>query len=603
MRWPVVGVAAVVLVALVLANIAVAAAVTTSGTVRALEKKLIEYGWDVPFPDYLRHNERRMEKRPFDGVIFKLHDGCKVLDPKPWNPKALAQDLKDLRAMRFRRFTDNFIIMWAASNQDWFDDAQWSIILAKARQLAACARLGRCKGVCFDPEPYGPDPWNYSKAAHKDTKSFAEYELMARHRGRQFMGALRSEFPNLHVMTLFQLSVLAGYMQPMDPAERASKLASHHYGLLPAFLEGMIEAAGDQVIITDGNEGAYYYTDSRQHFEVYHRITQKALTLIDPALWDRYRSQVRVGQALYIDQYFGLRTRKVLGHYMTPEERARWFEHNVYWSLYTTDKYVWCYSERMNWWKDQGVPPGCEEAIRSAREKLKEGKPLGFDMREIVEKAKARQRAEIESRIKKRTAEIHRLPPGTTPPVVDGQLDDVAWKKTAPLAPFVLLASYDGSPTAATRAWVTYDDRALYVAWRCEEPAVDRLQCVGVRRDDPLWQGDDVELLVSVPGATAPFYHFMVNPQGLIWDGRGDGEQTDTNYNPRWQAAAQVGKDYWSAEMAVPWEAMNMKPPSPGSSLRANLCRQRLPRRELSCWSSMVSGFLEHELFGTWVFR
>ena len=26
---------------------------------------------------------------------------------------------------------------------------------------------------------------------------------------------------------------------------------------------------------------------------------------------------------------------------MTPEERAQWFEHNTYWALYTSDRYVW----------------------------------------------------------------------------------------------------------------------------------------------------------------------------------------------------------------------------------------------------------------------
>jgi len=52
-----------------------------------------------------------------------------------------------------------------------------------------------------------------------------------------------------------------------------------------------------------------------------------------------------------VDQNFALRqpnTEKYLSYRMTPEERAQWFEHNTYWALYTTDEYVWCYSERMN---------------------------------------------------------------------------------------------------------------------------------------------------------------------------------------------------------------------------------------------------------------
>jgi hypothetical protein len=74
---------------------------------------------------------------------------------------------------------------------------------------------------------------------------------------------------------------------------------------------------------------------------------------------------------------------------MTPEERAKWFEHNTYWALYTTDELVWCYSERMNWWKNQ-VPPGLEEAITSARRKIAEGEPLGFNIEPTIESAEKR---------------------------------------------------------------------------------------------------------------------------------------------------------------------------------------------------------------------
>ena len=47
------------------------------------------------------------------------------------------------------------------------------------------------------------------------------------------------------------------------------------------------------------------------------------------------------------------------------------------------DEYIWCYSERMNWWKTQ-TPPGFEEAIVSARQKIAEGKLLGFDIDLII---------------------------------------------------------------------------------------------------------------------------------------------------------------------------------------------------------------------------
>jgi len=369
----------------------------TAAGVAALDKKLVEYGWEVPTPDFIRANIRQMEQRPFDGLIFKLKAGTNVLEPKAWEESKFAKDLEDLREITWEKFTDNFVIMLAASNQDWFNDEHWKAIENNVRLVARAAKVGRCVGICFDQEPYGENPWAYTKAAHRQSKSFAEYEAIARRRGAQYIRAVEGEFPKPKILTFFQLSLFGGLLKPMKPELRATQLSQTGYALLPAFLNGMLDAAGPDAVIIDGNENAYYYTDSRQHLNVYHLITQQGLYLVDPALWSKYRAQVQVGQALYIDQYFGLRTNKVLGHFMTPEERPKWFEHNVWWTMHTTDRYVWCYSERMNWWTNKDVPPGCEEAIRSARATLAAGQKLGFDLKPLVDAASARERAGKES--------------------------------------------------------------------------------------------------------------------------------------------------------------------------------------------------------------
>ena len=339
-----------------------------------------------------------MTQRPFDGLIFKLEGGGKVLEPTPWDEAKFAGDYEALEAINWGSFTDNFVIMWAASDQDWFNDEHWTAIEHNVRLVTRAARIADCKGVCFDAEPYGTDPWQYQDAVHRETKSFSEYEAKVRERGARFLEVIQEELPDPVIMTFFVLSFHRDLCVPMNPAMRAARLMKHHYGLLPAFWEGMLDAAAPATSIVDGNEGAYYYTDSRQHFEAYHTIAERARYLVSEDRWPAYRSHVRVGQALYIDQYFGLRDRKVPGHYMTPEERPQWFEHNAFWSLYTTDRYVWCYSERMNWWTNKDVPPGCEEAIRAAREKIDKHHPLGFDIGPIIAAAEERQRAQRASK-------------------------------------------------------------------------------------------------------------------------------------------------------------------------------------------------------------
>ena len=591
---------------IVLCMVPFAIAGETAGTregVRRLDKKLIEYGWDVPFADDVAAHIRTMEKRPFDGVIFKLRGGGKVLTPTPWKEADFARDFASLKRIEWKRFTDNFIIAWAASDQDWFNDHHWDAITQNARLLARGAKLGRCVGICFDAEPYGTNPWSYVASAHRSERTFGEVESMVRHRGDMFMRALESEFPGLTILTFFETSYFTRLMQPMDPAKRAEKLSRKHYALLPAFLNGMLQAATADVRIIDGNERAYYYTDSRSYLDIYQRVTQGGLLMVDPALWDQYRAHLRVGQALYVDQVFGLRKQRVLGHYLTGEERPKWFEHNVYWALKTADRYVWCYSERMNWWTGKGVPPGCEEAIRSARQKIADGRDLGFDLAPIIAAGKQRQEDEVNQRITMRTAEIPHLAQGTARPVVDGRLDDAAWRNIPPLAPFVALASRNETLKGRTEAWVAYDDAALYLAFRCHEPNLDRIQSRGQKRDDPVWEGDDVEILLSTPKRLLPFYHFMVAPNNVAWDGVHQDTTVDTAYNPSWEHAVLTGKDVWQVEVRIPWGALSMQAPKPGTRMRANLCRQRMPVSELSSWSPMAKGFLEVKLFGTWIFR
>ena len=360
----------------------------------ALEKKIIEYGWDVPTPDFIRAHIAEMEQKPFDGIIFRLQGGSNVFETTPWEESKLATDLENLSATHWEKFTDNFTLMLAASNQDWFDDNHWNAIEHNTALVARAAKAARCVGICFDPEPYGTNPWVYNETAHHDSKTFADYEAQTRKRGAQFIKAIERELPNPKILTFFQLSLFGDLCRPMKPEDRAAKLAPHSYGLLPAFLNGMLDGAGPGVTIIDGNENAYYYSDSKSYFDVYHLITQRALHMIDPALWAKYRAQIQVGQALYVDQYFGLRTMRVLGNYMTPAEEQKWFEHNVYWALYTADRYVWCYSERMNWWTNTTVPEGAENAVRSARAKIVAGEPLGFDLRPIAEAAAKRERGE-----------------------------------------------------------------------------------------------------------------------------------------------------------------------------------------------------------------
>lgn len=356
-------------------------------------KKLIEYGWDVPTPAQIHDQLAGMEKRPFDGIIFRLNAGHNAFATQPLDPLKFEDDERVLRSLEFKSFRDNFVLIWGSppADFDWFNDSQWRVIETNAKLLVGVGQAGRVRGICFDPEPYDFSLWHYARQPGTNAHTFAEYQAKVRQRGVQLMHAFEEKMPGARILTFFHVSFFDRFAD-LPEAERSERLERERWGLMPDFFIGMLEGASPQARFIDGNEESYYYTSREQYFRAYHAIRRRALNLVPSDLREKYERQVRAGQALYVDQNFALRQprkEQYLSYRMTPEEQARWFEHNVYWALYTTDEYVWCYGERMNWWKDQ-TPPGLEAAIVSARQKIAEGKPLGFDIEPLIAEVRKR---------------------------------------------------------------------------------------------------------------------------------------------------------------------------------------------------------------------
>ena len=356
----------------------------TAAPVRPV-KKLIEYGWDVPYPDQVRKDIRAMEKKPFDGVIFRLREWNHAFDPRPWDEAQLKPQFDDLAAIEWKTFTDNFLCLYAANNwnMNWFDDQQWKHIEANLRLYAKAGKIGRCAGIVFDPEPYGDNPWAYP-GKNKD-RPFSEVEAQVYKRGAQFMTAIQAEMPSARVLTFFHQSLFDKLLDMPDAPKRQLQLSKQRWCLLSAFWNGVLDAAGPGVRIIDGYENSYYFTSHEQFFRGYHLMRQRSLALVPNDLRAKHAAQFQAGMALYMDHELALREppARYLSAYLSPQERLRWWEHNVYYALATSDEYVWCYSERLNWWQDK-VPDGAEDALRSARKKYSDGQPLGFEIADFI---------------------------------------------------------------------------------------------------------------------------------------------------------------------------------------------------------------------------
>lgn len=328
-------------------------------------KKLIEYGWDCPNTAYVRQNIAEMEKHPFDGVIIQVTKsreprmggtedtlGWQTFSTYRFQPQDYEHAIADLKATRFRRFTDNFIQMISMPGIDWFDP-QWECVAHNARVLARIAKQGRCVGLMFDPEEYGQMRiWTYSAlpAERQKEVSRENYAAKVMERGEEFMRAINSEFPNIKILCLF------------GPA---LSLNGKSYDLLAPFLEGMCRAATPGTQIIDGYEQAYGFRTKEAFEEGRRTMKERSRALFqDKAAFDRV---MRAGFGLWLDNGSNRR-----GGWFPDSPEKNYFQPDTYqqavhYALSYSDRYVWIYSERLNWWSSPTIGPAYEEAQRAAR--------------------------------------------------------------------------------------------------------------------------------------------------------------------------------------------------------------------------------------------
>ncbi|WP_310417177.1 hypothetical protein [Chamaesiphon sp. OTE_8_metabat_110] len=372
--------------------------IPTVAVVPIAAKKIIEYGWDAPTPNFFRQQIRQMEQRRFDGVILKLNAGKEVFKKTPYPNAAFTQDRRDLAATKSSRLTDNFVVMWSGMDNgwDWFNDADWAAAEKNIQNFAKTAKAGGFRGIAFDSEPYTTSsPWKYRQQPQQQGKTFARYQQQVRKRGAQFIRAIQASQPQAQVLTFGLLSWMKDlWSNPVSKTNLQQQLASHDYGLWPAFINGMLDAARSGVTIIDGNEWAYYYYKTEWFDAAREAIFKQARIFVASSNSGKYGKHVKLGQAVYSDLILDLfpkpltdpRAGKTTQHFLSPADRLRLLEHNIYHSLRTTDRYTWVYSESADWWQNR-IPPGAEAAIDRARAKLKAGKPLGFDLAPAVDKA------------------------------------------------------------------------------------------------------------------------------------------------------------------------------------------------------------------------
>jgi hypothetical protein len=182
-------------------------------------------------------------------------------------------------------------------------------------------------------------------------------------------------------------------------------------------------------------------------------------------------------------------------------------------------------------------------------------------------------------------------PRASQPIVIDGKLDDAAWKDAPWTEDFVdIEGDKKPKPRFRTRAKMLWDEEYFYVAAEMEEPHVWGTL---TKHDAIIFQDNDFEVFIDPNGDNHEYYEFEINALNTGWDlfltkpYRDGGSALHAWEIPGLKTAVHIDGTLndprdtdrgWTVEMAFPWAvlreaARRAAPPKEGDQWRVNFSR------------------------------
>jgi len=142
------------------------------------------------------------------------------------------------------------------------------------------------------------------------------------------------------------------------------------------------------------------------------------------------------------------------------------------------------------------------------------------------------------------------------PPVIDGKLDDEAWKQAAVFKDFLQTKPGDNvAPSRETIAMMGYDSKFLYLGFHCfDEP--NNVRATVAKRDE-VFGDDNVRVFLDTFNDQRRAYVFGWNPLGIQQDGvYTEGSDTDFSVDIVMDSKGMLTSDGWSVEVAIPFKSL-----------------------------------------------
>ena len=188
------------------------------------------------------------------------------------------------------------------------------------------------------------------------------------------------------------------------------------------------------------------------------------------------------------------------------------------------------------------------------------------------------------------------------PPVIDGRLDDPAWRTASRVSEFVQRPgrTNEGAPASEqTEVYIAYTEDRLYFGIHAYYSDPTQIRASRVDRDQ-IQPDDKVTLYIDPFLDLQRAYAFAVNPYGVQRDAvltATGGLHGDESWDALYETAGRIVEDGWTAELSIPFKSLRYPGRAAGELHRWGLQIERDIefRNEAITWapiSSNVMGFI-----------
>jgi hypothetical protein len=181
-----------------------------------------------------------------------------------------------------------------------------------------------------------------------------------------------------------------------------------------------------------------------------------------------------------------------------------------------------------------------------------------------------------------------------TPPVLDGRLDDAAWRNSEIIGNFLQKDPDEGmAASEKTEVRALFDGNNLYFGVRCLDTEAQAILATELRRDNAFENDDSFAIILDTFHDHRNAFLFRINPRGTQFDAliTDEGRDRNVSWDEKWEVETRIEEDGWYAEIRIPFKSLRYGSDADETSFGVDFERIIRRKNEFTYWNNFSRDF------------